>query len=242
MVNLVQMEHTFSTSDLSDSSNQSHEVSPHATVTGEGAAILSDPYRAVYVYAFIGQERTATAVAQELNIKLSTLLYQIKCLIRAGLIRVTRLERRGGSSIKYYRATADAFYVPLEHTTAESLEVLINRWNQSLQAVYLKGFAHALLSASPQWGLRISRSAAGQLMISPATTPERDWDFFAPESPVLLEGWFTDLRLNLADAKAFQADLIGLYLKYLGREGAQRYIIKVAVAPMADAQEIPPQW
>ncbi len=211
-------------------------------MTGKAAAIISDPFRAVFVYAFIGRERSASDVARELGVKLSTLLYQIRCAMDAGLLRVARVERRGGSSIKYYRATANAFFVPLEHTDADSLEVLLNRWNQSLQATYLRGFTQALLGVSPRWGVRVSRGADGRLMIAPATCPECDWDFFAPDSPVLLEGWFTDLRLNLADAKAFQAELVGLYLKYLGREGAQRYIVKVALAPMADAQELPPQW
>ena len=246
MVNLVQMERENSTSSLSDSSILTHavslEVAAHETVSGEGATLLADPFRAVFLYPFIGRERTANEVAQEFDIKLSTLLYQIKCFCRAGLLRVVRLEKRGGSSIKHYRATANAFFIPLEFSDAESIEALLNRWNQSLQPVYLRGFAKALKEVAPRWGIRISRDVSGRLMIAPANSPERDWDFFAPDSPVLMEGWFTDLHLNLADAKAFQAELVSLYLKYLGREGAQRYIVKVALAPMADAQELPPQW
>ena len=231
VVNLMQMERLDSTSPLSDPSKPTHadeQISRHATVGGEAAALLSDPQRAVYLYPFIGRERSASEVVRELDIKLGTLLYQIKCLCRAGLLRVTRSEKRGGSSIKYYRATADAIFVPLEFSDAESIEALLNRWNQSLQNVYLRGFATALKAVAPRWGVRISRDANGRLMIAPANSSEKDWDFFAPESPVLLEGWFTDLRLNLADAKRLQADLIELYSKYLGREGAQRYIIKVA--------------
>jgi hypothetical protein len=246
MLNLVQMELKDSTSSLSDSSTSAHpvsfEVAAHETVSGEGATLLADPFRAVFLYPFIGRERTASDVAREFDMKLGTVLYQIKCFCRAGLLRVTRLEKRGGSSIKHYRATANAFFVPLEFSNVESIEVLLNRWNQSLQPVYLRGFATALKAVAPSWGVRISRDPGGRLMIAPAHCAERDWDFFAPDSPVLMEGWFTDLRLNLADAKAFQAELVGLYFKYLGREGTQRYIVKVALAPMADAQELPPQW
>jgi hypothetical protein len=33
-----------------------------------------------------------------------------------------------------------------------------------------------------------------------------------------------------------------LYLRYLGRGGTQRYIIRMALAPMTSEDELPPAW
>jgi DNA-binding MarR family transcriptional regulator len=236
------MERDFSTSALSNLSDDPHETLPSMSVTGEAAELLSDPLKALYLYPFIGKERTASDVAREYNLTLGKVLYQIKRLVKLGLLRVTRLEPRDGSSVKYYRSTADAFYVPFEATNQASLEDLLNRWSLALQSLFVRSFVRALSDVGPQWGVRISRDINGRLSIMPAARADSDWDYFAPHSPVLLEGWYTDLRLDLADAKAMQQELIALYLKYYGREGAQRYIVRVALAPMADAQELPPEW
>jgi hypothetical protein len=239
---LVQMAHKISTSPLSDFSSDTHEILPSVTVRGEAADLLSDPLKATFLYPFIGKERTASDVAREYGWTLGKTLYQIKRLVKLELLRVTRLEPRDGSSLKYYRATADAFYVPFEATNQASLEDLLNRWSLSLQPLFVRSFVHALSAHGPHWGVRISRDPTGRLNIMPAAEEGRDWEYSAAHSPVVLEGWYTDLRLDLADAKALQHELIALYIKYFGREGAQRYIIRVALAPMADAQELPPEW
>ncbi len=246
MVNLVQMVRADSTSPLSDFSSDTHEgersTPDHRVLTGEAAALIADPLRAVFLYPFIGRERTASEVAAEFGWKLSRLLYQIKRLCSFELLQITRIETRGGSPIKWYRATANAFFVPLEATDQESIEALLNRWVLSLNDVYLRSFAKALSGHAEHWGIRISRSADGRLRIIPAVDPSQDWNFFAPDSPVLMEGWYTDLWMDLPDAKRFQLELAGLYLRYRELGGAQRYIVRVALAPMADAQELPPEW
>jgi hypothetical protein len=50
-----------------------------------------------------------------------------------------------------------------------------------------------------------------------------------------------DLRLDDADAKQFQQELATLYMKYLGREGAHRYLVRMALAPMTEG-ELPAKW
>jgi hypothetical protein len=232
-----------STSPLSNLSSDPHEILSTTTLRGEAAMLLSDPNKAIYLYPFIGKERTAGDVARAYGWTIGRLLYQIKRFTRLGLLRVTRVEARDGSPLKYYRSTADAFFVPLEATNQASIEEFVNRWALSLHPLYLRSYARALSDHAPRWGVRISRNASnGRLTIMPATGEERDWDVFAPDSPVLLEGWWTDLRLDLADAKEMQSELIALYIKYFGREGAQRYLIRIALAPMIDAQELPPEW
>jgi Helix-turn-helix domain len=219
------------------------DFKPHTTVTDpQAAAYLANPHRAVFLYPFIGRERTASDVARTYKISVKTLLYQINRLIELGLLRVTRLETRRGSPIKHYRAVADAFFVPHEATDNETLEMMVNQWSQSLQPLYLRSFAHALSRVSPDWGVRISRDASGLLHIAPAVRPDEDWNTFEPDAPMLMEGWSTDLHLDFEDAKALQLELAEMYFKYAMKKGAQRYIVRIAAAPMPENDELPPAW
>jgi hypothetical protein len=216
---------------------------PHLTVTDpKAASYLANPLRAVYLYPFIGRERTASDVSRTYKISLKTLGYQISRMIELGLLCVSSIEARRGSPIKHYRASADAFFVPHEATDAETLEDLVNQWSVSLQPLYLRSYVQAIGRIAQNWGVRISRDETGLLHISPATSPETDWNMFEPDAPVVMEGWLTDLRLDFEDAKAFQLELAALYLKYLNRNGATRYIGRIAMAPMSDGDEIPPAW
>ena len=218
-------------------------ILPHTTVTDpKAAAYLAEPGRSVFLYPFIGRERSASDVAREYKISIKTVLYQINRLMELDLLRLTRIEPRQGSPIKHYRAVADAFFVPLEATNFETVENMVNQWSQSLQPVYLRAFARVISSLSDTCGVRISRDATGLLRISPAIRPEEDWDTFVPTAPVLMEGWFTNLHLDFEDAKAFQYELAGLYLKYAEMKGAQRYIVRIAMAPMPENDELPPAW
>jgi hypothetical protein len=241
VVNLVEMARSLSTRGLSDSSSNAHEILETLELHGEAAKLVADPHKGVYLYPFIGKTRTANEVALEYNLKLSTLLYQIRRFLKLGLLFVERAETRNGSAVKHYRAVANAFFVPLEATNQDSVESLLELWTMALQDIYVRSFCKTLLGHSSRWGVRIARQENGRLTIMPATEAGADWSFVAPESPVLLEGWHTDLHLDFKDAKDFQAELIALYIKYYGREGAQRYIVRVALAPM-DASELPKAW
>jgi hypothetical protein len=213
------------------------------TITDRRAAsYLSDPCKAAFIYPFIGRSRTAGEVAREQGVPLNKMHYRIERLVALGLLAVEREERRAGRSIKHYRATADAFYVPLEATGFDALEPMIDQWSQCLQPLFLRNFAQALRDRHPTWGVRISRERDGRLLVAPAVREDSFYDYFQEQAPSILEGWFSDLRLDDDDAKAFQHDLMGLYLKYLGRGGRRRYLMRVAMTPLADEGALPPSW
>lgn len=208
----------------------------------EAADYLSDPLKAVFIYPFIGRERTAAEVAAEQGVKLNALAYRIGRLTALGLLRQVGTRPREGRAAKVYRATADAFFVPLASTRLENLEAMVDRWSQSLQPMYLRAFARALTAHHPHWGVRISREWNDALMIAPAMRQESFFNYFEPDAPAIVEGWFSDLWLDDADAKAFQGELLALYLKYLGREGRRRYLLRVGMAPLPDGTELPQRW
>jgi hypothetical protein len=208
----------------------------------KAAAYLSNPAKAVFLYPFIGRERSASEVAREYKIDLKAYLYQIKRMLKLKLLLHTREETRKGSPIKYYRAVSDSFFVALNATPLESLEKMVDAWSQSLQPLFLTSFVAALEATRQRWGVRIAREPNGQLLISPASSATTAYNPLELDAPAVLEGWFTDLRLDHADAKAMQHELLALYLGYVGRSGAQRYIIRMALAPMTSEDELPPAW
>ncbi len=212
------------------------------TVTdAEAAAWLADPARAAFLYPFIGRERSAAEVAKDYGVALNTLGYRIKRMLALGLLMQTRCAARNGRPVRYYRAAADAFFVPIGAAHGHTLESMVDQWAQSLQPLYLQNFVAALRKREGPWGVRISREGDGRLMIAPAQRPECFYDYFNDDAPAIVEGWFTDLQLDDADAKAFQQELAALYFKYLGRKGAQRYLLRVGLAPLLRG-ELPAAW
>jgi hypothetical protein len=213
------------------------------TVTDpKAAAVLADPRRAMFLYPFVGRERCASDVATAYGLPLNTLMYRLGRLCALGLLEVTRVEPRAGRAIRFYRATADAFFVPLTVLPRRDLPRLVDDWAQSLQAQYLESFAAALEQQPGPWGLRISREGDGRLLVAPAQRPDCFYDYFNDDAPSIIEGWFTDLHLDDADAKQFQQELAALYLRFLGRAGKRRYMLRVALAPMARHVRLPEAW
>lgn len=218
-------------------------VQPSLTVHDSQAAdYLSNPLKAVFIYPFIGRARSASEVAAEHGVKLNAMAYRIERLQRLGLLQPAGRRLQGGRTVQLYRATADAFFVPLASTTLENLESMIDQWSQSLQPMYLHALARTLSDRNRQWGVRISREADDRLLIAPATGEDAFYNYFDPDAPAIIEGWFSDLRLDDEDAKALQGELLMLYLKYLGREGKHRYLLRVGMTPMPDDTVLPDRW
>jgi hypothetical protein len=220
----------------------STSFSPLEITNPKAAAYLSNPAKAVFLYPFIGRERSASEVARAYKTDLKAYLYQIERMLKLKLLLQTRTKTRKGSPIKYYRAVSDSFFVALKATPLESLENMLDAWSQSLQPLFLTSFVAALEATGQRWGVRIAREDNGQLLISPASSATTAYNPLEMDAPAVLEGWFTDLRLDHADAKAMQHELVALYLRYLGRGGSQRYIIRMALAPMTSEDELPPAW
>ncbi len=218
-------------------------VEPWLTVHDTDAAdYLSNPFKAVFIYPFIGRARSASEVAAEQGVKLNAMAYRIERLQQLGLLKAAGNQRQRGRAVKLYRATADAFFVPLSSTSLENLESMIEQWSQSLQPIYLHALARTLSDRDRNWGVRISREADGLLLIAPATGEEAFYNYFEPDAPAIIEGWFSDLRLDDGDAKALQGELLMLYLKYLGRKGKRRYLLRVGMTPMPDDTVLSDRW
>ena len=191
------------------------------------ALVLSDPHSLKFLAPFVGRERSASHAASELEVSLHRMIYWVKRLKAIGLIAATSVIGR----TQQYRAVADAFFVPFSATNAETGEQLLERWNRPWHDIFVANFLRELASVSPDFGVRLQRSGE-DLHVALASSEQQDFNFFDAHTPNVLDGWVTNLYLDPQDAKAMQLEVLGVYLKYLQRRGAQRYMARASFAPM----------
>lgn len=208
----------------------------------QAARFIVDPSASRFLEPFIGRSRTASSVAEELGVKVSSVLYRIRQLTDLRLVEVERVERRRGRPMKHYRATAEAFFVPFEVTDAESVEALGTMSAAGARHHLAESLSAAWADAArchPDWGVRLGRDGDGNLdrSIVPEALSEGMESFreslLGYGSPPLWDQHFL-LQLSLSEAKALQRELSDLYGRYYRPDGQGRkpYILRLAMAPL----------
>lgn len=214
------------------------------TVTDAGAAeTITDPRRLRFLAPFVGRERTVAAVARELAVSPHRMLYQVRRLLRLGLIEVVREEARAGRAVRHYRAVADGFFAPFALTGAETPEQLARRVSDDSRRILEVQVGRAWMAAGGDpggWGITVYRAPDGGVNTSlvPTPTPEAPRSFFeallAPGGPAVWDSHIA-LALSREDAKALQRELGTLAERYRAREqpGAPTHLIRLAMAPLS---------
>ncbi len=173
--------------------------------------------------------------ATELGYSVSATFYRVKTFLRAGLLYVTREEKRSGRPIKHYRSVADAFFIPFDRTPYASLEERLS--------AQLEPFLHELMQRLARayrengWdGQSMYRGEDGTV-----------WTNFAAdtlENPVLnlvLENFVSPVvlyrdataRLTGEEARELQRTLNELFERSLeSREKGKPYTLQVALVPL----------
>lgn len=178
------------------------------------AAAFSDPLRHRLLLMFAGRERTLSEVAGATGLDLKRLHYHVTAMRNLGLLAVTRRERRAGRPIKFYRAVADAFFVPTALAPAPVHAGLDRELRDALAHLRDRTGEGTLYYAGEDGGprMRLVRSAA---TVGAAYT----------------EQWRM-LRLSRADAARLIAGIDAL-LKSFVPSGANgdSYLLHFAMAP-----------
>lgn len=89
------------------------------------AAAFSDPLRRHLVLLCVAQPRSVSALAGLTGADLKRLHYHVTALQKLGLLIVARAQKRGGRPIKFYKAAAEAFFIPADlvpHSPSRALE------------------------------------------------------------------------------------------------------------------------
>lgn len=180
------------------------------------AKLLSDPETLRFFDPFLARERRVAPVARELGERIDTVLYRVRRLRAAGLLRVVREEARAGRPVKVYRSSADAYFVPFAATPyAELRERLAEEAHPQWERA-AAGLARLLVRHDSE-GRRIYRADDGRVWRDAAAAPGRRLDPDDPRLPAA-EWLMDDLRLGRADAREMLHRLRELWREMRGRQ------------------------
>jgi DNA-binding Lrp family transcriptional regulator len=227
----------------------------HGSVAGEGPAVgpadgrledvrivedpkmadmLTDPATLRQLEPFLARAASVAQAARETGQKPNTVLSRVRRMLAAGVLVQAGVRPRRGRPVRLYRSTADAFFIPFDATSAESLESALAEREAFWERQLRESVVRARRERVGVWGTRIYRDVRGRLQIQTAVTPERNFTTLDPEGPAVLSAWRDRVYLDFEDAKELQREMFDLLLRYQRKEGSQRYIVRLGMAPLAD--------
>lgn len=198
------------------------------------ADLLTDPATLRQLEPFLGRDVSVGQAASETGQKPNTMLSRVRRLVAAGILRETSSLRRRGRPIKLYRSAADTFFIPFDVTSADSLEAALAEREAYWERLLRRNVVRARQERIGVWGTRIYRDDRGRLQIQTAVRPDRNYTTLDPDGPAVLSAWRDSLYLDFEDAKALQREMFALLKHYGRKHGAQRYIVHLGLAPIAD--------
>lgn len=208
-------------------------------ITSEKAArVLTDSGAVRRLEPFMKRDTTLSEAAQELNLKLPSLLYHVDKFIELGLLEVVREIARKGRAVKVYRSTAHTFFVPYHLTPSETLAQLLGNLISSSERRFHREAARTLQTLDPDWGLNISCPSDEGIsyVLAPRATnflPRLIENVLKPDAPALFLSDGT-LELDFGTAKALQKDLVDLFETYRQKQdvGNQGYAYRLGLTPL----------
>ena len=198
----------------------------------EAADALVNPLTLRQLEPFLGRNCTVSQAAEETGAKANTVLSRMRRFVTLGLLKVVREEKRKGRAVKVYRSAADVFFVPFETTSAESLEAMMRERDSYWETLLRRGVVRARAEDVGTWGTRVYRDERGRLQVQTAVTPERNYTMLDADRPAVLSAWRDSVYLDFEDAKALQQEMFALLQRYHQKRGAQRYVVRLGVAPV----------
>ena len=203
----------------------------------EAAKVLTDTREWNLLSITINREVSLSELAHEMNMSLPALGYRVKKLLKLGLLTVSRIERRKGSPIKYYRATARHFFVPFEVTTFQSLAELLTSTIAPFERRMRHDLARVLLEEAGDWGMNFYGGTQGGFNFTFSPLPEQGDPFLEQSlqaSFPAVHSTILSMSLDFDTAKALQRDLYEVYERYHERHvsGQQKYLLRVALVPV----------
>ena len=199
----------------------------------EQVRLLTDPVSKSYFKPFLGQALSVSEAADVSGCSLSTMLYRVRTFLDAGLLEITRTQKRKGRPIKVYRAVANAFFIPFVATDFTDLEERYRKQLMPITNAVARGLATAHRS-SPKRGEFIFRDESDTVWTVPTAMTKGE--------VVSQEGLVATLRdivlnLSIEEAEALFGKLEQLFEEVYERgsnPSGRPYVLQVALVPFVE--------
>lgn len=215
------------------------ESGPVVIEDPKGARALTDLGLLPLLVLFLRGEASVGEAAKCLDTGFDRVYYQVRKLEALGILRVVRSETRSGRAIKYYRAAADAFFVPFTVLPHETFERAVTEGARVPEEMRAASTARALLEQvddPDHWGFRVNVEPGGTVNAfwGPRDAAS-DWSvldyLLEPERPAVY-GTNTSLSLTREQAKELQRELHELMARWSARSRRNR--VEGAGGPLHD--------
>lgn len=211
---------------------EAKQAAPLIVTDASAADALLDPYTLRHLEPFFSPTSVGQA-ARETGEKANTVLSRVRRFVKLGLVKVVSEQQRAGRSIKLYQTVAEVFFVPFEATSADSLERMMAERDSYWEDLLRRAVVQARAEEVGSWGTRIYKDRRGRLQVQTALTPDSNYTMLDKGHAAALSSWRDSVYLDFEDAKALQRELFALLQRYHQKAGAQRYIVRLGMAPVA---------
>lgn len=186
----------------------SSEIMDNLEVTDPSIGLfLVSRTKARYLFPFIHKEYSSSEAAKELKITLVKMRYWVTKMEDLGLIRVTRVVKRKGSPISYYRSVARKFSFALELLSASEVDEIV--FNETELPIYKRA-----TKALSETGRKHVKEWQLQVYMSDQTTVH----VVQPKNGSLEDAGISNIwwlyRLTPEQAKTFHTELAELNRRY----------------------------
>jgi hypothetical protein len=190
---------------------------------------------------FMAQPATVGQAASALARDAKRTYNEVQTLVQNDLLVLDRLETRAGRSVRWYRASAEDYFVPFATSGFSDYTELITSQTKSLHQTVAQELERFLQSHDPkQFGKRFFKDPDGKTHF--ILTAKDDWQtnsvlnqLLHPNSPALLHA-LGEIELSFEQAKQLQLELAKLWSRYyfLALEqpspDPQRFVLGVSLA------------
>jgi hypothetical protein len=176
--------------------------------------LMEDSPKRRLLLSFVPRARSVSEVAAAEGMTIGSAHHLILSFVRRGLLRVEREAERAGRPIKFYRAVASSYFLPLEFVSGSPGGGLARELRRRLDDE---------LARSDEDGIVFDTDEEGQ--------PRVSW--FGDRRRTRAVGEFWQMpRLSEADAIALVRDMGALLDRYRARSiDGREYLVHAAVVP-----------
>jgi DNA-binding transcriptional ArsR family regulator len=176
-------------------------------VDPEVAAFMADASKVKHLRPFFAKECSLAEAARVMELPLANMHYWVSKMEELGLIEQTKVVKRKGSPVKYYRTVADEFTVPLEYIPVASVEELLEIKEKPYIKRMYKALAASAFKYTEGWQAHFYKDGSTMMYsIVPRKGDLEDANIFYLWMP---------FRLTTEQAKNFRAELRELQTRYM---------------------------